>query len=54
MTDREPDGPTVMAWLSELIDKTCDFPPALVGMSLGGSITARYAVATAIESLGSC
>ena len=44
MTDREPDGPTVMAWLSELIDKTCDAPPALVGMSLGGSIAARYAV----------
>ena len=44
MTDREPDGPTVMAWLSELIDKSCDSPPALVGMSLGGSITARYAV----------
>lgn len=41
---REPDGPTVMAWLSELIDKTCDAPPALVGMSLGGSIAARYAV----------
>ena len=44
MTDREPDGPTVMAWLSELIDNTCDAPPSLIGMSLGGSITARYAV----------
>ncbi len=44
MPGREPDGPTVMAWLSELIDKTCDAPPALVGMSLGGSIAARYAV----------
>ncbi len=41
--DREPDGPTVMGWLSELIDKTCDAPPALVGMSLGGAIAARYA-----------
>ena len=44
MADREPDGPTVTTWLSELIDTTCDSPPTLVGMSLGGSITARYAV----------
>ena len=35
---------TVMAWLSQLIDKTCDTPPALVGMSLGGSIAARFGV----------
>ena len=33
-----------MAWLSELIAQTCDVRPALVGMSLGGSIAARYAV----------
>lgn len=44
MPDRDPDGPTVMAWLSELIAKTCDTAPALVGMSLGGSIAARHAV----------
>jgi pimeloyl-ACP methyl ester carboxylesterase len=35
--------PTVMHWLAELIEQTCDAPPALVGMSLGGSVAARFA-----------
>jgi pimeloyl-ACP methyl ester carboxylesterase len=42
-----PEGPpgadTVLAWLGELIDKTCATPPALVGISLGGQVAARFA-----------
>jgi pimeloyl-ACP methyl ester carboxylesterase len=38
------DAPGVLAWLDELVAKTCDQPPTLVGASLGGSIAARYAV----------
>lgn len=44
MHGRKPDPPTVMTWLAELIDKACDAPPALVGMSLGGAIAARFAI----------
>jgi pimeloyl-ACP methyl ester carboxylesterase len=43
MLDREPDAATVMTWLGELIERTCERPPALVGLSLGGAIAARYA-----------
>lgn len=32
-----------MAWTAELIQKTCDEPPTLVGLSLGGSIAANFA-----------
>ena len=46
---RTPQGPpgaeTALAWLGELIDRTCSTPPVLVGVSLGGSIAARFAVA---------
>jgi pimeloyl-ACP methyl ester carboxylesterase len=38
------DAPGVVAWLDELIAKTCDQPPTLVGASLGGSIAARYVI----------
>jgi pimeloyl-ACP methyl ester carboxylesterase len=42
-----PEGPpgadTVLAWLSELIDKTCVTPPAVVGISLGGQVATRFA-----------
>ena len=44
-----PDGPPaadrVLAWLGELIDRTCATPPVLVGVSLGASIAARFAIA---------
>ena len=33
----------VMRWLGELIAKTCDQPPILIGHSMGGSIAARFA-----------
>jgi pimeloyl-ACP methyl ester carboxylesterase len=42
-----PDGPLdadrVLAWLAELIDRTCPSPPTLVGHVLGGAIAARFA-----------
>ncbi|MGH2749469.1 MAG: alpha/beta fold hydrolase [Actinomycetota bacterium] len=38
------DGPGMVKWLGELIGKTCDQPPIVLGLSLGGSIGARFAV----------
>jgi pimeloyl-ACP methyl ester carboxylesterase len=41
-----PDGPPDAGrTLSELIQRTCPAPPALVGASLGASIAARFAIA---------
>ncbi len=44
-----PDGPPgaerVLAWLGELLQRTCPGPPALVGASLGAAIGARFAIA---------
>lgn len=39
------DAARVVAWLGELIAKSCDQPPILFGASLGGSIAARFAIA---------
>jgi pimeloyl-ACP methyl ester carboxylesterase len=39
------DPERVLQWLDELIDRTCDSAPALVGHALGGGIAARYASA---------
>ncbi|MBW3601182.1 MAG: alpha/beta fold hydrolase [Actinobacteria bacterium] len=38
-----PDAAGVLAWLGELIERTCPEPPVVVGHSLGGSIAARFA-----------
>jgi pimeloyl-ACP methyl ester carboxylesterase len=35
----------VLAWLAELVERTCTSPPTLVGRGLGGAIAARAAVA---------
>jgi pimeloyl-ACP methyl ester carboxylesterase len=43
--DGLPDAARVLAWLGELIQRTCQSPPALVGASLGASIAARFAIA---------
>ncbi len=43
-TPGPPAADTVLAWLGELIDQTCATPPVAVGISLGGSIAARFAV----------
>jgi pimeloyl-ACP methyl ester carboxylesterase len=37
------DPERVLAWLGELIDRTCAEPPVVVGHVLGGSIAARFA-----------
>lgn len=37
------DADHVLAWLGELIERTCAAPPALVGYALGGAIAARFA-----------
>jgi pimeloyl-ACP methyl ester carboxylesterase len=37
------DAGRVLAWLDELVERTCDSPPVLVGHLLGGAIAARYA-----------
>jgi pimeloyl-ACP methyl ester carboxylesterase len=46
-TSEIADGPLeadrVLAWLGELIRRTCVSPPALVGLILGGAIAARFA-----------
>ena len=36
------DHDRVLAWLDELIGRTCPVPPALVGQIVGGAIAARY------------
>jgi pimeloyl-ACP methyl ester carboxylesterase len=38
-----PGAAATLAWLGELIERTCAAPPVLVGASLGGSIAARFA-----------
>jgi pimeloyl-ACP methyl ester carboxylesterase len=43
MPDGRLDADRVFAWLSELIERTCPSPPALVGHLLGGAIAARFA-----------
>jgi pimeloyl-ACP methyl ester carboxylesterase len=40
-----PDAAGVLAWLGELIQRTCLSPPALVGASLGASVAARFVIA---------
>ena len=45
MPEGPPDADRVLSWLGELIERTCATPPTLVGMSLGGSIAARFAFA---------
>ena len=44
-TEGPPGAETALAWLGELIDQTCATPPVLAGVSLGGSIAARFAAA---------
>ncbi|MGH6943370.1 MAG: alpha/beta fold hydrolase [Geminicoccaceae bacterium] len=44
VTDGPLDAERVVAWLGELIGRTCMSPPALVGQTLGGAIAARFAI----------
>ncbi len=41
--DSPPEAERVLAWLGELIDRTCPAPPVLVGQIIGGAIAARFA-----------
>ena len=43
LPDDPLDADRVLAWLGELIERTCPSPPALVGHLLGGAIAARFA-----------
>jgi pimeloyl-ACP methyl ester carboxylesterase len=43
--DGPPDAGRVLAWLGDLIERSCPAAPALVGASLGASIATRFAVA---------
>ena len=38
------DAARVIAWLGELVERTCPSPPTLVGHLLGGAIAARFAI----------
>lgn len=42
-TDAPLEAGRVLAWLAELIERTCVAPPVLVGQILGGAIAARFA-----------
>jgi pimeloyl-ACP methyl ester carboxylesterase len=44
-TQGPPGAETALAWLGELIDRTCASPPVVVGASLGGSLAVRFAAA---------
>jgi pimeloyl-ACP methyl ester carboxylesterase len=37
------EAENVVAWLAELIERTCPTPPVVVGHTLGGAIAARFA-----------
>ena len=43
LTGDQLDADGVVAWLGELIERTCPSPPVLVGYALGGAIAARFA-----------
>jgi pimeloyl-ACP methyl ester carboxylesterase len=44
LVDGRLDADGLRAWLSGLIERTCQSPPVLVGHVLGGAIAARFAV----------
>ncbi len=43
VVDGQLDTDGVLAWLGELLERTCPSPPALVGHQDGGAIAARFA-----------
>jgi pimeloyl-ACP methyl ester carboxylesterase len=45
--DPELDADRVLAWLAELIERTCESPPALLGHLGSGAIATRLAIAQA-------
>ena len=45
-SDEVLDADRVLAWLGELVERSCGSSPALVGHVLGGAIAARFAIAS--------
>ncbi len=45
LPDGSLDAERVLAWLADLVARTCQRPPILVGHMLGGAIAARFAIA---------
>lgn len=43
VVDAPLSSEAVLAWVAGLIEQTCETAPAIVGLSLGGSIAARFA-----------
>jgi len=43
VADGDLDADRVLAWLGELIERSCASPPAVVGHVVGGAIAARFA-----------
>jgi pimeloyl-ACP methyl ester carboxylesterase len=44
LPDGTLDHDRVLAWLDDLVERTCPTPPVVVGHLLGGAIAARFAV----------
>jgi pimeloyl-ACP methyl ester carboxylesterase len=44
VTQGNLDPDHVVAWLDELIDRTCSAPPVVIGNNLGGAIALRHAI----------
>ena len=44
VSDGPLDADRVFTWLGELIDRTCDTPPVIIGQLLGGAIALRFAI----------
>jgi pimeloyl-ACP methyl ester carboxylesterase len=42
--DAPLDAERMLAWLGQLVERTCPSPPVLVGRGLGGALAARFAV----------
>lgn len=42
--DGPPTAERMLTWLDELIGQTCESPPALVGLILGGAVAARFTI----------
>lgn len=44
LPEETPSAERLLAWLGELIERTCPSPPVLVGHVLGGALAARFAI----------
>jgi pimeloyl-ACP methyl ester carboxylesterase len=44
LSDGPPDANAIVAWLDQLIERTCAIPPVLVGKGAGGALAVRFAI----------